>query len=208
MNVQLVNIGKRFKSEWIFRKVNHNFKPETITAILGPNGSGKSTLLQCAAGYVVPSEGELKYSIESQAINIEDVFKHLSIASPYINLNESLTLKEVVDLQRKFKPFLSEFTTEQIISISNLEAATNKAIQNFSSGMKQRLRLTLAILADSKLLFLDEPLSNLDKAGESWYHQMLGDYSAGRTIVICSNHHPAEIAPAQEFIEMSQFKVN
>jgi ABC-type multidrug transport system ATPase subunit len=208
MTIELIDIGKRFNSEWIFRHVNHRFDAGTITAIMGPNGSGKSTLLQCIAGYVVPSEGKSGYKNVESNIEVEEIFKHLSIASPYLQLNESLTLTEVIDLQRKFKPFVNSYTTPEIITFSGLQKSAGKQVKNFSSGMKQRLRLTLALMANTKILLLDEPLSNLDKAGEDWYLQMMNQFAPGRTVIICSNHHPVETAPSSHTIEISQFKVN
>lgn len=208
MTIELIDIGKRFNSEWIFRHVNHRFKNGTITAIMGPNGSGKSTLLQCIAGYIVPSEGKTAYNIAEADVVAEDVFRHLSIASPYLQLNDSLTLTEVIDLQRKFKPFINNYATAEIIAFSDLRKSANKQVKNFSSGMKQRLRLTLAILANTQILLLDEPLSNLDKSGEDWYLKMMNQFTPERTVIICSNHHPVEIAPTSHAIEISQFKVN
>jgi ABC-type multidrug transport system ATPase subunit len=208
MTIQLIDIGKRFNSEWIFRHVNHVFQPASVTAILGPNGSGKSTLLQCAAGYIVPSEGKLEYHHQNTAIEVESIFRHLAIASPYLQLNESLTLKEVIELQSKFKAFSNNLSVSEIIELSGLQNAANKPLKNFSSGMKQRTRLTLAILSRSEILLLDEPLSNLDKAGENWYLNLMEKYATGKTTIICSNHHPAEIAPATLSLEINQFKVN
>lgn len=208
MTIELNDIGKRFNSEWIFRHVNHSFNTGTATAILGPNGSGKSTLLQCIASYVVPSEGKPIYKNATANIEVEEIFRHLSIASPYLQLNESLTLTEIINLQGKFKPFVNNYTTNEIVTFSGLQKATDKQVKNFSSGMKQRLRLTLALLADTKILLLDEPLSNLDKAGEDWYSQMMNQFTPGRTVIVCSNHHPVETAPTSHSIEISQFKVN
>lgn len=208
MTIELIDIGKRFNSEWIFRHVNHRFNTGSITAIMGPNGSGKSTLLQCIAGYVVPSEGVPTYKSDKKDIAVEEIFRHLSIASPYLQLNESLSLTEVIDLQRKFKPYANNPSTAEIIAYSGLQKSAGKQVKNFSSGMKQRLRLTLALLAKTQILLLDEPLSNLDKAGEDWYLQMMNQFTAGRTVIICSNHHPVETAPTTNKIEISQFKVN
>lgn len=208
MTIELIDIGKRYNSEWIFRHVNHRFNTGSITAIMGPNGSGKSTLLQCIAGYVVPSEGVPTYKSDKKDIAVEEIFRHLSIASPYLQLNESLTLTEVIDLQRKFKPYANNHSTAEIIVYSGLQKSAGKQVKNFSSGMKQRLRLTLALLAKTQILLLDEPLSNLDKAGEDWYLQMMNQFTAGRTVIICSNHHPVETAPTTNKIEISQFKVN
>ena len=73
--------------------------------------------------------------------------------------------------------------------------------------MKQRLKLTLAIMSDTPLLLLDEPLTNLDEAGEKFYSQMLRDFSAGRTVVVCSNMNEKEFAFCERKIELKKTEV-
>ena len=88
---------------------------------------------------------------------------------------------------RAAKPFTSALSTAAILDIAQLSQARHKFIRHYSSGMKQRLKLALAFLADTPLLLLDEPLSNLDKNAAQWYKQMIEQYGSTRTIVVCSN---------------------
>ena len=62
-----------------------------------------------------------------------------------------------------------------------------KQIQFYSSGMKQRVKLALAILSESEMVILDEPTSNLDREGKDWYQQMIKSNIGKRTLVIASN---------------------
>jgi ABC-type multidrug transport system ATPase subunit len=70
---------------------------------------------------------------------------------------------------------------------SGLSLQEHKAIKFFSSGMKQRLKLVLAIYADTPLLLLDEPCSNLDNQGIEWYRKLIHSQLKHRTIIIASN---------------------
>lgn len=187
MNIVLDNIGKRYNFEWIFRKVNFEFTDENNYVILGANGSGKSTLLQTIAGSMIPSEGNIVYKNEISTIPEEDIFRHLSFASPYLELFEEFTLVETIEFQGKFKPFFPSLSTEGIIVITGLEKAKNKQLKYFSSGMKQRVRLAMAVLANTPLLMLDEPTSNLDKNAIDWYQKLIGNYSSNRLIIVASN---------------------
>jgi len=63
----------------------------------------------------------------------------------------------------------------------------NKLIKYFSSGMKQRLKLALAFCADTPILMLDEPTSNLDKQGVEWYLSLVEQFAKNRLTIICSN---------------------
>jgi len=206
MRIELNSIGKRFNREWIFRNVTLQFEPNTATGIVGPNGSGKSTLLQCISGYLTTTSGSMQFQNKNGIVASEEVFKHVSMATPYLDQEEWLTLREAIVLQKRFKPFRNGLKTKEILQRSGLEHAADKYIRQFSSGMKQRSRLALAILADTDVLLLDEPASNLDKQGVQWFSELLRSEKTNRTVIICSNHHPDELALTERQIDLSQFK--
>lgn len=206
MRIELNSIGKRFNREWIFRNVTLQFETDTVTGIVGPNGSGKSTLLQCISGYLTTTSGSVQFQSEKGTVEPEQVFRQISMATPYLDQEEWLTLREAIVLQNRFKPFRKERKTEEILELSGLKHAADKYIRQFSSGMKQRARLSLAILADTDVLLLDEPASNLDKQGVEWFTELLQREKANRTVIICSNNHPDELAQTERQIDLSQFK--
>jgi ABC-type multidrug transport system ATPase subunit len=192
MEVNLTAIGKRFTSKWIFRNLSFCIRGGEHNAIVGKNGSGKSTLLLIAAGYLSPSAGTLQWTAQGRQISQDDVFKKIAIASPYLELIEEFTLAEAISFQQKFKPFINSYTNKEILEISGLSDNSSKQLKHFSSGMKQRCKLVLAIMCDSPLLLLDEPCSNLDSDSVSWYQQMVENYCNNRTLLICSNHNLEE----------------
>ena len=75
MNLELTNIGKRYRFEWIFRELTYQFKMGTGYAILGNNGSGKSTFMQILSGHLSPSKGKLVYSKNDKMISIDEAYK-------------------------------------------------------------------------------------------------------------------------------------
>lgn len=187
MKIVTENLGKRFNREWIFRKLNFTFQSGNTYAIVGPNGSGKSTLMQVLWGQVFPSAGSLAYSIDSEEKLIEDCYKLVSIATPYMELIEEFTLEEMIHFHFKFKKPLNNHSIDEIINLMALDHARKKPISNFSSGMKQRLKLGLAFFSDTPALFLDEPTSNLDKKSIEWYQVNLNSARASRLVLIASN---------------------
>ena len=206
MQIKLNNIGKRYNYEWIFRKVNYEFTSDNNYVILGGNGSGKSTLLQVITGNLMQSEGELNYTISDSKIENEKIFKHLSFAAPYLDLFEEFTLAESIEFQAKFKPFYKELDTKKIIELTQLENAKDKQIKVYSSGMKQRVRLALAILSDTPLLLLDEPTSDLDKKAIDWYQNLINNYSKNRLIFVCSNQQEYEYPFCNKQLFIEEFK--
>ncbi|MBX2898280.1 MAG: ATP-binding cassette domain-containing protein [Cyclobacteriaceae bacterium] len=197
MRIEVKNLSKRFNREWIFKNLTYQFDKSCV-AITGPNGSGKSTLLQILWGQMLPSQGEIAYSLAEQIISIEEVYKHVSIATPYLELVEEFTLTEMVNFHFHFKKSLHAKPTAELLEIFELTHARNKTISNFSSGMRQRLKLGLAFYSDTQALFLDEPTTNLDTKATDWYLHQLNTVIGERLILIASNQAHEYPANAQK----------
>ncbi|NUM50562.1 MAG: ATP-binding cassette domain-containing protein [Flavobacteriales bacterium] len=206
MKVALDNIGKRFNQEWIFRGVSLNFTTPNSYVITGTNGSGKSTLLQAISSASHLSEGKIIYSIANKELSIEEIYKYVSIAAPYMELIEEYRLEELVYFHSHFKPYIKNITPNEVIEIMQLEKVKKKYIKQYSSGMKQRIKLALAILSDTPLLLLDEPCSNLDKQAIEWYKNMIAQYGNNRIVIVCSNLIKDEYYFCNHSIELSTYK--
>lgn len=187
MTITLSKAGRRYNYEWIFRNLDYTFQSDKMYAVLGPNGSGKSTLLQTIAGSLSLSEGKIEYSHSGKNISSEMIFSYLSLCAPYLELPEEFTLTEILKFQSGFKSFTKETNEERIIDLVGLKKDRDKQIRFYSSGMKQRVKLALAILADTPLLLLDEPTTNLDENGVRWYQDIVQQFSTNRLVIICSN---------------------
>ncbi len=207
MKITLSKAGKKYGSEWIFRNASFEIGAGEQAAILGTNGSGKSTLLQIMSGDVFLTEGSVEYHTGGLPVRPEYIFRHLSIAAPYMELPEELSLRELLLFHARFKPFLYGITLHDVIKTSGLEQSAEKQIKNFSSGMKQRVKLALAILSGGSLVLLDEPASNLDAAGIDWLRSLIKTYCRTRTLIICSNHQPAEYDLCSRVLEMKDLKL-
>ena len=187
LSIKLNQIGRRFNHDWIFRGIDYTFTSGESYAILGPNGSGKSTLLQVLNGSLTPSAGTINFFVADTPIDIEKVFQYLGLAAPYLELIEEFTLTEMIDFHFKFKAYLPGMNNEAVINLLDMPASKNKMIRYFSSGMKQRLKLALAFCADTSMLILDEPTSNLDKQGVDWYLNLVQQYAQNRLTIVGSN---------------------
>jgi len=185
--ISLQNIGRRFNRDWIFRGIDYTFNSGNSYAVLGPNGSGKSTLLQVLNGSLSPSIGEINYTFQDKAFAIDEVYKYLSLAAPYLELIEEFSLSEVIDFHFKFKSYKPGIDKNAVMDLLAMQDNRNKLIRYFSSGMKQRLKLALAFCSDTPMLMLDEPTSNLDSQGVEWYLGLVQQFAANRLTIICSN---------------------
>lgn len=205
MTISLNQTGKRFNYDWIFRRVTLTFSEGQRYAILGPNGSGKSTLLQVISGAIQHNEGAVTYSTPEKPIAPDAFFRYCAIAAPYLELIEEFTLTEIIAFHQQFKSFLPGITPAIAMQLVGLEKAANKQLRNFSSGMKQRIKLALAILSDVPVLLLDEPCTNLDAAGIAVYQQLINEYGGNRLIIVSSNDEQ-EYFMCREHIHIMDYK--
>jgi ABC-type multidrug transport system ATPase subunit len=205
MKITLQNIGRRFNRDWIFRGIDHTFTSGESYAILGANGSGKSTLLAVLNGSLSPSAGSINYFFKDKEVEVEQVFQHLSLAAPYLELIEEFSLEEMIDFHFKFKTYKTGIDKAAIIDLLNLPGSSNKLIRYFSSGMKQRLKLALAFCADTPILMLDEPTSNLDAQGVEWYLSLVQQFAKDRLTIICSNQEH-EYSFCQHRLSITDYK--
>jgi len=205
MEIELLEVAKRFRFEWIFKKINYHFQPQHRYAILGNNGTGKSTFLKILSGHLTPSKGKIIFSHSGNNLDIEEVYQHVAYAAPYIDLIEEFTLKEAIDFHQKFKPLQDGLNTEKLIQLLGFQKSIDKEVKFFSSGMKQRLKLALAIGSKAEILLLDEPTTNLDQQGMDWYQELLDNYAEDRLLIIASNVK-ADYERCTHFLNIMDFK--
>lgn len=187
MIISVRELAKRYFNELIFKKLTHSFSSGESYAITGPNGSGKSTLLKVLSGVVPQTKGEISFQNREKVIGPDDWFKHIAFISPYLELLEEFTLREFLEFHSNFKSISKGYSIDEIISLSFLSEARNKQIRFFSSGMKQRLKLTLAFYFENEIIFLDEPTTNLDSQGFEWYQKNIEILNGQRLLFIASN---------------------
>lgn len=204
MEITLNNLSKKYHHEWIFKNLNKKFTAGNSYAIVGPNGSGKSTLVQVMSGALLPSSGQIAYR-DTDDISPDEIYKYLSFASPYLELIEEFTLTEFLQFHFKFKTIQSGLNTNDLIHEMYLDKAKNKYIKNFSSGMKQRLKLGLCFFAQTPIILLDEPTSNLDQIGVEWYKSLIGLTNPEKIVIIASNQKE-EYEHCNEIIDIKDYK--
>jgi ABC-type multidrug transport system ATPase subunit len=205
MKINLLNAGKRFNREWIYRGVTLALSSQNAYAITGPNGSGKSTLLQALGGMLQLSKGKIEYEVSSRQLAAEEVYKQVTFCAPYLDVIEEMTLLEFLQFHNQFKPFLPSVSINDIIAEIDLESAATKQIRYYSSGMKQRVKLAQAIYSDAAIVLLDEPCSNLDVKGIELYHSLIQRYCKERLVVVCSNDK-VEYSFCNEVISILNYK--
>ena len=205
MKISLEGVSKRYQRHWVFKDVSTTYEAGGRYAILGKNGSGKSTLLRIIAGIQQPSKGGLHYHIDSRPLEQARVFRHISFCAPGMELPEELNLREFLEFHFTYKPMIAGFSIASIIEATGLVRAAHKPIGDYSSGMKQRVKMAQAFFSQTPILLLDEPCTNLDEAGVQQYLEWIAAYTAGRTLIIASND-TREYSFCDEQLRMSDYQ--
>lgn len=182
MDILVQNLFKKFRQEFVIKSFSYDFKVGQSYAITGPNGSGKSTLLQLIAQFTLPNSGTITLS----GIDPELVYSQITYAAPYVELIEEYTLLEHLEILIKNKYLPTYLTIEILEDFINLKPDRYKLIKNYSSGMRQKIKLGFALLSERPILLLDEPTTNFDEQAKRWFFDKL-EKQRHKLIVIASN---------------------
>jgi len=205
MTISLDKISKRFNREWIFRDINFETHKNSSIAIIGPNGSGKSTLLQIIAGNLLASSGNVTYSDNGTTIPDDKIYQYISFTAPYLDIIEEFTLDEFLKFHFKFKKLRSSVRIEELPEKLQLNGALHKEIKNFSTGMRQRVKLGITFFSDAPVMLLDEPTTNLDLKGLDWYYENIEIINKEKIIFVSSNSEK-EYSFCREIINVLDYK--
>lgn len=208
-SIKLDNLAKIVnESELIFKNIDFDMQSGDKVALVGPNGSGKSTLLKIIANTIKPSFGKVTFSIDEVEIKKDKINELFGFVSPYLNLYEDLFPVEHIEIISKIRNVqMSKKQAVALLEQFDLHKHQAKPIRVYSSGMKQRMKLLLAILHNPNILFLDEPFSNLDELGINLFKSIIDNQTKFGILVIASNDD-REISLTTRKINIADYKNN
>ena len=189
MDLSIQKLSKAFNQKSVFENLSFDISTGSRLAITGSNGSGKSTLLKILSGGLLPTAGRIVYTKEGNTIKEDSLYRHLHFVAPYNTVIEELSLKELFVLHQSLGLLKSFSGLQPWLQELSYPFNPDQQIKLFSSGMKQRVKLGLALLDDRPLILLDEPTSNLDEQGKAWFFQLFSQLNKLQTLIIASNDH-------------------
>jgi ABC-2 type transport system ATP-binding protein len=190
------SLTKYYGSTRAVEDINLAVPQGQIYALLGPNGAGKSTTLSLLLNLINPTSGTIEIFGKPWHRNV------LARIGASINgpaLYEHLSAHENLEVHACLLN-LTPTHVQDALKLVHLEDAGGKPVKQFSTGMKSRLALAIALLTTPDLLILDEPQNGLDPEGIHELRVLLREYAqAGRTVII-SSHQLGEVARLADFI--------
>ncbi|TCK92589.1 ABC-2 type transport system ATP-binding protein [Natranaerovirga hydrolytica] len=183
------NLSKKFGNQMVVKNVSIRVEKNSVYGLLGPNGAGKTTLLKIICGMLKQTEGEI--IIEGHKWSRADLHQvGALIETP--PLYENLTAYENLKV-RTLLLELPESRIKEVLKIVELTNTDKKKAGQFSLGMKQRLGIAMALLANPTLLILDEPTNGLDPMGIQELRDLIRSFPKQGITVILSSHILSEV---------------
>ena len=182
MNLIIKALNFSYRNEEVFKDLNLNFKSGFLNLISGPSGSGKTTLLNLIAGLEKPSSGliildDITQSnndkfVEPENRNIGFVFQDFALF-PHLNVKQNI----------EFSDKGNEDLFNKLINRLNIRSHLSKYPHELSGGQQQRVSIARALFSEPKILLIDEPISNQDKANKIEIIEIISEFIKEKEII-------------------------
>jgi len=187
--VQTNSLAKIIDGKEIVKNVNLHVKKGEIYGFLGPNGAGKTTVIKMLTNLWKPTSGSIEIFGEILTPQSCEILKRIGSIIEFPTFYNHMTGYENLQLHCEYMGYYKYGSIENALDLLELSAASQKAVKNYSLGMKERLGIARAILCKPELLILDEPTNGLDPAGMKKIRDLLKNLCEeyGTTIMISSH---------------------
>lgn len=189
-------LSKKFDDHYVVKNVSLEIEKGKIVGIIGRNGSGKTVFLKMIIGLYIPTSGDIDYCgynvIDDYGVLVDTGF--LENETGFTNLKLLAILKNKINDQKIY----------EIMKMVKLDPDSKIKYKNYSTGMKQKLKLAQALMEESKILILDEPFNGMDKESVTFFRNHLLELKAnGKTILITSHYQEDIDALCDQVYEMT-----
>lgn len=202
--IHIEGAGKKFGRDWIFKDVNERFTLGERVAVLGQNGSGKSTFLMSISGFYALSKGKVIWYKAGKKMDDLNWYQEYALISPLLELPEDFTIDEFLDLHFHLKKMKPGWDKQRMLERTGLEKSRHKFLKQLSSGMRQRLKLLAAFVPDVPVIFLDEPCTNLDDQGITFYLELIEE--AKEQLILVASNMKVEYDFCERVIQMEDLR--
>ncbi|MDR3189988.1 MAG: ATP-binding cassette domain-containing protein [Lactobacillaceae bacterium] len=190
--IEVNNITKTFGDKNAVDHVSLTVKKGEVFGLLGPNGAGKTTTLRMITTLLKPTSGSIKIFGHDTQKEDRLVRSMFGLTGQYASVDEDISARENLMIFSRLNGLsrsAAKKRTNELLAEFSLEESADKAISNFSGGMRRRLDLAVSLITQPALIFLDEPTTGLDPRTRNQMWDTIRDLVAkGSTIVLTTQY--------------------
>ena len=190
--VEINGLTKTFGQQTAVDQVSFNIKRGEVFGLLGPNGAGKPTTLRMMTTLLQPTSGDIKifgHDVKTESQTVRSLF---GLTGQYASVDEDISARENLMIFSRLNGLSrqeAKARTAELLEEFSLVNSADKAISNFSGGMRRRLDLAVSLITRPALIFLDEPTTGLDPRTRTQMWDTIRQLvAAGSTIVLTTQY--------------------
>ena len=194
--IEVKNVTKKYGSFVAVDDISFTINDGEVVGFLGPNGAGKSTTMNMITGYIEQTEGNIIVDGFDTLKKSKKAKKEIGYMPEGVPLYTDLTVKEFVTYMaelRKVERKAKKEKVQEVLKETGLDQMQNKLIKNLSRGQKQRVSLAGTLVADPKILILDEPTVGLDPKQITEIRSLIKNLGKKHTVIL-SSHILSEVS--------------
>ena len=194
--IEVKNVTKKYGSFVAVDDISFTINDREVVGFLGPNGAGKSTTMNMITGYIEQTEGNIIVDGFDTIKKSRKAKKEIGYMPEGVPLYTDLTVKEFVTYMaelRKVERKAKKEKVQKVLKETGLDQMQNKLIKNLSRGQKQRVSLAGTLVADPKILILDEPTVGLDPKQITEIRSLIKNLGKKHTVIL-SSHILSEVS--------------
>ncbi|MGW6931742.1 ATP-binding cassette domain-containing protein [Lentzea sp. NPDC054927] len=178
MIIETDGLTKRYGSQTVLRGLDLKVAEGSVLALLGPNGAGKTTAIRILSTLTRPDGGSARvcgFDVVSAASSVRGA---ISLTGQYAAVDEEQTGREnlvMIARLRRFARGSARARAVELLERFDLVDAADRRVRTYSGGMRRRLDLAMSLVAQPRLLFLDEPTTGLDPVSRTTMWNAIGD---------------------------------
>ena len=182
------NLTRKFGELKAVNALNLEVPKGSIYGFLGPNGAGKTTTIRLILGLIKLHAGHIQVFGRPFMKEKRSLLKQIGALVESPSVYNHLTGRENIEITRRLLK-VSKENIDFVLNTVNLEDAADRKVGQYSTGMRQRLGLALALMHNPKLLILDEPTNGLDPAGIQEFRHLIQSFPKEKGITVFLSSH-------------------
>src|SRR3954453_12845770 len=190
--ITVESLSKKYGARTVVDDISFVARSGRVTGFLGPNGAGKSTSMRIMVGLTHADRGTATIGGHRYA-DIPNPARHVGVLLDASAQHAGRTGREVLALSALTMGLPQSRVDTMLETVGLDETEAKRRVRNYSLGMRQRLGIANALMADPSVLILDEPANGLDPAGIHWMRSLLRGYAERGGTVLLSSHHLHEV---------------